>query len=434
MSSNDKWISQVDQEWNQIDVPQENVSQAVQQGLLKAKKNKRRIRRGTWSTLVAAAIVLLFITSIRVSPAFAQAVGQIPGMERIVSYVQGQQDRGLMTAIENDYYQTIGISQELNHKTLTIDGVIPDENGMVVFYTIESAEDVKYRRDALKLYAEGEYLPSAYSFHNYDAQTKGRFEDVVHFSFQDPIATATQQFTFEVFLEDAKDTTFRIDFTLPKAMEPSKIYTLNDEVEIDGNILHFKQAVISPTRVGITIAYDENNPSTIYYIEQLELRDRSGDTWETIQNGLSGTFNEDKTEETYYFQSSYFDEPEGLTLFIDRVQALPKGEDYLLVNFENREVLYTPPYADMEVKVLGPGSLEFTYEQVNDTFSHSSLGSAQSETNDEIYNTSSGFSTYEGRHHYTTDYPTEDLIGDVRIEFDAFPHYLEGSAEVVIVP
>lgn len=432
MSLNDNWTTQAQHELDKIEIPKNALDQAVIEGARKAKQ-RRSSRRVLWPTLVSVALIVLFVTSIRVSPAFASAVSQLPGMERIVAYVQGEDDRGLLSAVQNDYYQALGISQEVNYKTLTIDGVIPDEQGMVVFYTIESADNVKFGRESHKIYANEMNIPSSYNYNNPDAQKQGRFEDTVHFHYEDPVDVATVKYTFEVQLKDAKETTFSIDFELPNPMKPSKVYTLNQDIRIDGNTLHFKEAIVSPRNVGITISYDAENPDTIYNIEKMELRDQKGEVWGTIQNGVTGTFNEDNTEITYYYQSSYFDKPEQLTLFIDRVQALPKGEDYLLVNFIERKVLYAPPYADLKVTVTGDNSLTLNMQQVNDSFSHGTLWTAHTETQEKVFLASEGFSTHDGRHHVEAQYEIDAFVGDTKIEFNAYPHYLEGSAEIQII-
>lgn len=432
MSLNDNWTSQAQHELDKIEIPQNSLNQAVMQGARKAKQ-RRTTLRVAWPTLVAAALIFLFVTSIRVSPAFASAVSQLPGMERIVEYVQGEDDRGLLSAIQNDYYQALGISQEVNYKTLTIDGVIPDEQGMVVFYTIESAEGVEFRGEALKIYAEGQNLPSSYTYNNPDAQKAGRFEDTVHFHYEDPVDVTMRNYTFEVQLKDAKETTFSIDFELPKAMKPSKVYTLNQDIKIDGNTLHFKEAIVSPRKVGVTISYDADNPDSIYFIEKMELRDQKGEVWDTIQNGLSGTFNEEMTERTYYFQSSYFDEPEQLTLFIDRIQALPKGEDFMIINFEERQVIYTPPYADFHVELIGDNALSFTLKQINETFSHGMVGTAVDKSQQQVSIKSEAFATYDGRHHIDVQFDTTTFDGETRIEFGSYPNYLDGSAEIQII-
>src|SRR5690606_32363801 len=98
-------------------------------------------KRTLWSLVAAALLVLTLATTIRVSPAFANAVASIPGMDRIVELIQF--DKGLDAVFKNEYYQLMGDSQTIGSATLTIDGIILDESGMNIFYTIESTLDMK---------------------------------------------------------------------------------------------------------------------------------------------------------------------------------------------------------------------------------------------------------------------------------------------------
>src|SRR5699024_11695738 len=50
-------------------------------------------------------------------------------------------NKGLMDAVDQDYYETLNLSSEtIDGVTFTIDGVIKDTSGLVVFYTIDSEE------------------------------------------------------------------------------------------------------------------------------------------------------------------------------------------------------------------------------------------------------------------------------------------------------
>ena len=55
----------------------------------------------------------------------ANAVASIPGMEKFVDFIRD--DKGLASAIENEYYQELNISSEKEGVTLTLDGVLADE-------------------------------------------------------------------------------------------------------------------------------------------------------------------------------------------------------------------------------------------------------------------------------------------------------------------
>ena len=85
-----KWKEMIDK----TDVPQAELELAIKQGFQRAKNaprvNKRPyVKRGVWSAIVAAVLLITVVTSIRVLPAFANAVASIPGMKKIVAFYPG---------------------------------------------------------------------------------------------------------------------------------------------------------------------------------------------------------------------------------------------------------------------------------------------------------------------------------------------------------
>ena len=135
-----KWKSEI----GDVIVTDDLLEEAIQQGFHRAKKThlvrRKRlyVKRGIWSIVVAAILFLTLVTSIRVSPVMANAVASIPGMEKFVDFIRD--DKGLASAIKNDYYQELNLSTEKEGVMLTLDGVLADEQEMVVFYTIKGAE------------------------------------------------------------------------------------------------------------------------------------------------------------------------------------------------------------------------------------------------------------------------------------------------------
>ena len=127
---------------DQVEIPLDKLQMSVKSGFEKAKQEKIRKRkitqRSLWSVSLVALLFIAFVTSVNVSPAFANKVSEIPGMERVVALIQN--DKGLVAAVENNIYQPINASQTEHGITVTLDGVIADENGMVIFYTVESKE------------------------------------------------------------------------------------------------------------------------------------------------------------------------------------------------------------------------------------------------------------------------------------------------------
>src|SRR5699024_11026108 len=53
-------------------------------------------------------------------------------------------DKGLESAIKNDFVQVIGKSDTHDSITFTVDEIIADEAKMIIFYTLEADKDYNY--------------------------------------------------------------------------------------------------------------------------------------------------------------------------------------------------------------------------------------------------------------------------------------------------
>lgn len=117
-------------EYETIPVP-DAAFQAVQSGIRQAARKRKSRLRWYMSSISAAALILLFTGCIRVSPAFASFVEQLPGMEGVVSMIR--QDKGLMMAIDQSLLQKVGVTDEHDGASVTVEGIITDESRMVIF-------------------------------------------------------------------------------------------------------------------------------------------------------------------------------------------------------------------------------------------------------------------------------------------------------------
>ena len=208
--------------WSKLAIPDQQVNDAIQQGILKANSKRRKRKKTLWTISVAAILMLTFITSIRVSPAFANAVASIPGMERFVDLIQF--DKGLEAIIENEYYEAIGVSQMKDNMTFTIDGIILDETGMEIFYTLEapfSIENIQYGK--IDVLNDGRNLSddSAYSF-GYFGEKTNRIVERFSFTFGEAKQFTSQQFELIFQIENDKQTTFKIPFTIKNELKKEK--------------------------------------------------------------------------------------------------------------------------------------------------------------------------------------------------------------------
>ncbi len=169
----------------------------------------------------------------------------------------------------------------------------------------------------------------------------------------DPMDYSNPNFELEITFDDENETTFEVPFTLTKPIAQSKHFELNQTVEIDGQKLLVESLKISPLRAEFKVTADPNNTMQILNIMDLKLLDENGEEWGKISNGVSGFGGFREETNSIFIQSNYFREVEKLTLVIDKVEALPKGEDYIEIDFLKREVLKNPLENEVNIQLFG---------------------------------------------------------------------------------
>jgi len=320
-------------EYDAMPVPDAAAYQAVQAGIRQAARKRKSRLRWVMSSISAAAIILVFTGCIRVSPAFASFVEQLPGMEGIVSMIR--QDKGLMMAIDQSLLQKVGVTDEHDGASVTVDSIITDESRMVIFYTMKGMKDPdKGMYDIDLLDRDGKKLPVAFSYSSpKPASESGIYEDKIDVSFTQSLPP--QELTV-VFKERDKETnynwkvTFPVDRSLTKGMK--KIIPVNQTMTVDGQRIHVKQAVLYPTRLVLDIEYDRNNTKKIFGIRDLQLVDEQGRAWRTDSSSISGSGS------SVFFESMYFSAPKKLTLQGSGLSAVDKDELVISIDPSSGEI------------------------------------------------------------------------------------------------
>ncbi|QLG42096.1 DUF4179 domain-containing protein [Paenibacillus sp. E222] len=320
-------------EYDAISVPDAEAYQAVQAGIRQAARKRKSRLRWVMSSISAAAIILVFTGCIRISPAFASFVEQLPGMEGIVSMIR--QDKGLMMAIDQSLLQKVGVTDEHDGASLTVEGIITDESRMVIFYTMKGMKDLeKGRYDIDLLDRDGKKLPVAFSYFSpTPASESGIYEDKIDVSFAESLPP--QELTV-VFKEQGKEpnnkwkVTFPVDRSLTKGMK--KIIPVNQTMTVDGQRIQVKQAVLYPTRLVLDIEYDRNNTKKIFGIRDLQLVDEQGRAWRTDSSSISGSGS------SVFFESMYFSAPKKLTLQGSGLSAVDKDELVISIDPSSGEI------------------------------------------------------------------------------------------------
>lgn len=430
----EKQLREVRSKLEEFPIPNEQLNDAIQSGFLiansewRAKRQKRR--KSLWTVAIAAVFLLAFITSIRVSPAFANAIASIPGMGKLVEYIQ--YDKGLQAIMDNDYYQTVHASQMKDGLTLTINGVILDESGIVISYTLEapySIEVLDYKK--IELYHNGKVVPpGTVSYNNPNQRHENRKEDIIEVLFLAKQSFDTQDFVLELQLDNEKETAFSLPFTLPKEVKKGKVFALDKVVEVEGQKMTIQEITIYPLRVEVKVFFDEPNSMKILNFMDMRIEDEKGEVWSSIQNGTTGLGFSDN-EQTFYLQSNYFEQPNKLYFKFNKMQALPKDESYLLVDLQKQEVIMQPSDGKIEVTKMTQNTIEARFPLAEE-FGYFLFFTAENGDGQKVEsNSSSSWRDEEYQYssiNFTKNY-NESLL---KVYFQAYPNYINGDISVEI--
>ena len=329
-------------------IPKERLRQGRIDALQKVKKEQRRKNQLT-SLVTVATLVLCLMFSIRVSPTVASYVGKIPGLQIIVELIQ--ENEGIKDAVDHEYYEEIGVLESKNGYTITLQGAIVDSYGMMLAYEVVTVNDSLDKGVAhTQLFQDGKEIVGSYS------SGARSFEDGVPSNehlfdllLTEPEIGESPNFSVKFTMRD--DTVIDIPFTLSKPIAQEKTITPNETISIDGQSFTITKIRRTPLRVAIEVEPDPSNTMQILELKDLQIELKNKSKRELIKNGIvgHGSFRDGKI--TYYLQSNYFNESDEMTLRIGEVLAVSKGEDYILVDFRNNEVVYVPDYIDWPFEV-----------------------------------------------------------------------------------
>ncbi|AQQ52603.1 DUF4179 domain-containing protein [Planococcus lenghuensis] len=417
------------------ELPLNKADGAILQGMARAKREqeqkRRKRKRGLLMFAAAAVLFLALVTSIRVSPAFASSVASIPGMERFVEMIR--YDKGLRSIVENDYVQNIGVSQTKEKVTLTIDGVILDESGINVHYTLtspKSLEHVTIRRPSIE--NGGQELPPAsigYGFpHNGESPTV--YTDVIEYRFSELVQYDSLDFTLGLEVGLGKEKIgFLVPFEVPEPPNPPIRFDVNQSASIEGQAFTVETVTIHPLQVAVDIKFDSDNSMKILNIEDMRLVDETGEIWSSIANGLTST-GEQGADVTYYLQSNYFETPEELVLKIGKLQAVDQENAAVVVDTESEVLLRSPSDGQLKLDEVSNGLIRFYMEdQADDGHTYDMFGQVTDATGKQINLSAIGM-YQDGNREYWEVMLDEDYTGPLAIELTAYPTVIEGDVEI----
>lgn len=345
-------LSKLKADYENIIVPS-NIDEYIFKGTKKYPRAKAiglRLR-----PLSIAAIITLFIliSMIRISPVFADYLSEVPVLKYIVKLVN--YDKGLKSAVENNFIQNVALSDEHGDIKLKIDSIIIDQARMIVFYTIENNSSYKFLElDTVKIADEtGKNLEAAYSYNFPNAGAKqGIIQDNIKVSFvENSVIPDMMHFEFALRHKDSIDSTNTValpylwQFNIPidkSIFENLKeIYDINQTIEIENQKIIFEQAILSPTRLELQIAFPEENTKRILRFDDLKILNEKGDSLAAITDDISASM-PDENHINLYFESNFFSNPQKLYIQGSSIRALDKDKLDIIIDIEKKQLIKAP--------------------------------------------------------------------------------------------
>ncbi|MGF7047294.1 hypothetical protein J2T13_001799 [Paenibacillus sp. DS2015] len=284
----------------------------------KRKMNKAMI----W--LASSAAALLLIVGTYQYPAFAYYGGKLLNQMELNSL-------SFAEVAEQGYGQTINKSKTLPDGTvITINGVIADDNGLSLYYTIDRQAgsvfnekgSFRYSMDKIQGFLTDSMLRSGGGNHSKD---ETHFAGVDKFDPVSPFAR-TLTVTFSVWLDNGKRATYPIQFKYEanKAMKSIIKENISKSVPVDQGTVHYDSITASPTATIVKVHYEMDNEEfprfmgeTKLYVNGTELK-----SW-----GSRGLVGKDKLGFELEFDVLPTDKIENVELVLENFPGYQKVEE-----------------------------------------------------------------------------------------------------------
>ncbi|SFF35891.1 protein of unknown function [Paenibacillus catalpae] len=323
---------------------EESIASTIRMGVEQGRQQVRRRKSRLAVHMTASAVIVLVLLTacIRVSPAFAELVREIPGLTGVVELIKG--DTTLTSAINHEFIQPVNKSVSKNGYTLTVDGVMADQQRIVIFYTADGqgvSEDMDIT-DYKVTDGYGEPL---------EALIGSSYYAIGHTELEKDDATSIHDM-MDIMLGEGVPVPGVIRFSLKLGGEWHEVdipvdhsrfeelreeITLNKEFEVGGQRFLIEKALVTPLQASVTIRREPDARIRANSFIKLALVDEKGRRWET--KGGFGMLDDGTT--TLTFQSNYFEKPEHLRLVADGLLLSLKDQKFV-INTETGDTLETP--------------------------------------------------------------------------------------------
>jgi hypothetical protein len=417
-------------------VPIETLQSNKQFMAYKQLKKKTRHKRLLQFAVTAAIIMIALISSIRVSPALAYTIAQIPVLKPLVEMIA--LDKGIKDIINNEYYEPINVSQTINGKTLTITSVVADESGMIISYKLQSDEDLaNITGVSTEVKQQGEQIYASVGS-SWSAQPEGTFEveNTIEVAASQGMDYSSQNFEIILSLRERPEIVFDIPFTLKNDIKASKKYPINKHVTVNGQSFTIHELIISPIRSELKMSIDSSNSKKILNFDDIRIYDEHQEEWGKIRNGYSGFGNYEDKQFSIMLESNYFRIPKSITIEFREIEAIDKADEMVVIDFDKKNIITQTKNINIELEIKDNFEIEYkllTYKknEFKGVFNH------LIDANGEIYYANSTWiSENENYMLIGQRFDMENVeklpVNPVKLEIARYEQYLNGVGRIQV--
>lgn len=358
-----KSIEGLREAYDNVPIPEE-LDMVIEKNIRKARQAKRR---GLFlkPLAAAAAVILVFVITVNLSPAFARYVSQVPGMESLINLISF--DGGLVDVVNHGYGQEINKSATDQGITLTVENVIYDGRILLIAYEIQADSNLgnPYMAEVKLTDSKGYALPISCTIAAAACVDTAVYKSLLGYEGcggyiipEDVILECTSMGYYET-KEGPRQDIISGNWSIPlhldaelAGFEPERIY-INKAVSVGSVNFSVDEMIIYPTSIELSMTMDSNNPVRITGFINPRMIDEDGKFY-ALNSGAR-----EINKAVYSFESNYFTRSEELTFIADGVYTMPLGETYFTIDIDNECVLDD---GGLGIKYVGKGNAYNTWE------------------------------------------------------------------------
>lgn len=362
----------VQQGFEKISVPHgfmDDVKNSIKQSAVK----RFRIKKPLKTIFIAAALIILFTIT-----AFAAG-----GFDFLKWWQEKsiKESKSIEELIASGYGENVNVSAQDKNIKFTIENVVADDTCTILSYSIEDLN--KEKKYMLNDHMKGDLIEGEFIYHFEQVKNPYIADTILYSDIPyvqkgmirlEPIMAENSRITITInkLQYGDKKPISSVDgswkLNIPITKHKAKTYTLNKEVDIDGNKVIFKEIKIAPTNTALTFSYDESqkgyNIGGFYDIKLIA----DGKQYMPKYMG-AGSYKSIKSynEVTLEFDSMYLDNPDKVNVFVGGYTANVHQYAYYDINV-NKPFPQVFEYFGSKISIddikIGEDKTEVTMSQI----------------------------------------------------------------------